>query len=321
MENETGKLKHIMLLTAALVITFSIILGQSVHAETIEGLELITQSNKSALAISPAIIEKVLTPEKTETFTLLVTNLTSFPLPISGTVKNFVALEEIEDDRKRELYDASKWFTVNKPDFILQPKQTRQISVSITPPKGSEPGGHYATVYFQPLLPEAALTPSTAYLSARIGALAFLIMPGALDEKLTIDSFSVPKVHISGDVPFTMLAHNEGNVHLSPNSSVIIRNWRGKKVAERTIKASIILPGTQKIYATAWDKPLGFGKYTAIVEISYGTEGKNTSESATFWIVPWTMVVLLCILLPATIVAIRTRGRWKKAWRILQGKS
>src|SRR3712207_6583056 len=79
--------------------------------------------DKSAQSVSTAIIEQVLTPGEKKTLTLKVTNITDFPLPIAGTVKNFIPLEDRTGIPDTSLFDASKWFTLSEPDFILQPKQ------------------------------------------------------------------------------------------------------------------------------------------------------------------------------------------------------
>lgn len=280
------------------------------------------QSSKSALAVSPAIIEEVLKPGVTTEYVLRISNLTNFPLPISGTIKNFVPIEELEDRSKQSLYDASQWFRISEPDFILQGNQTKTVKISITPPATAEPGGHYATVYFQPLLPAGALTPATAYLTARVGSLAFLILPGETRKSLAIKNLSGPNVHQSGPIRFEALLANRGGVHLNPNGQVVIRDWRGKVVAQPKANYGVILPGTQKSYIATWQKPHLFGKYTATFEAAYGSGlDKLVSQTQTFWIIPWGL--LLGVLLPLTLIvvtALRTRGRWKKAWRILRGK-
>lgn len=275
---------------------------------------------KSALAVSPAIVEHILTPGKSKQFTLRVTNLTDFPLPISGSVKNFITLEQVISSKNLALYDASKWFTITEPDFILQPKQTRAVSVSISPPSGSEPGGHYATVYFQPLLPAGALTPSTAYLSARVGSLAFLIVPGALDERLIVQGFKTTGLQQSSPIDFTIDTENSGNVHLSPNGKITLTNIFSNKAGETTIRQGVILPGTKKTFNASFDRSLPPGRYTATATITYGAEQKTITKTEVFWIIPWVLILGPFPAFLAAIVAFRARGRWKRAWFILRGK-
>lgn len=307
--------------TAAALLLATGAVSSAVHAESVEGLDLVTQSNKSALAVSPAIVEQVLTPGGTTSYKLNVSNLTNFPLPISGTVQSFTSLEDIVDVRKRQLYDASKWFVISEPDFILQPRQIREVTVTISPPRGSEPGGHYATVYFQPLLPEGALTPSTAYLSARVGSLAFLIMPGKLDERISVREFAAPYLDSSGPVPFTLQLENTGNVHLSPNSKLTVYDWLHKKTAEVTLNSGVILPGTKKTYTGSWEKPSGFGRYTATLTTKYGASKLTAStRTVTFWVLPVQNIILAIATVGLVITGYRTKGRWKRAWSILRGK-
>jgi hypothetical protein len=278
------------------------------------------QQSKSALAVSPAIVEHVLVPGEKKEFTLNITNLTNFPLPISGTVKNFVTLEDVEDPKKQAMYDASKWFTISEPNFILQPNQTRTVTISILPPPTAEPGGHYATVYFQPLLPSNALTPSTSYLTARVGTLAFLIQPGNLDERLTVRQFSTASMHHLGPIDFKLEMQNLGNIHLSPTTNIEVYNWLGKKIAQATAPPGIIVPGTRKNVVVSLSKELFFGKYTAVATTASGAQKKELQLSTTFWVIPWSFIATFIPALIVLLIALRTRGRWKRALRILRGK-
>jgi P pilus assembly chaperone PapD len=280
------------------------------------------QSSQSALTVSPAITEDVVSADKPKTVTVRVSNITNFPLPISGTVKNFTPLEQIENSSEKSKYDASQWFVIKDPDFILQPKETRQVSVTITPPAGAEPGGHYATIYFTPLIPSSALTPSTAYLSAQVGTLAFLIVPGHLSEKISLVSFKVPAVSQSRSMNLSLILKNSGNVHISPNAHIVIKNWSGKQVANLDARTGIVLPGTQKTSDVAWRAPSLFGKYTATASTTYGTSNtKLESVAVTFWVIPWGWLLTIIILGGIiAVISVKTHGRWKKAWQILRNK-
>lgn len=302
----------------------SIVLGAPslTSAQTASSLPVPDSPSRSALAISPAIVEYVLQPGVKKEFTLRITNMTTVPLPISGSVKNFVPLEGVASASSRKLFDASQWFVITEPDFILQARQTREVKVSITPPQGAEPGGHYATVYFQPLLPAGVLTPSTAYLSARVGSLAFLIVSGNYEEKLSLKELRTASLHQSGPINLDLKLHNTGTIHLLPNSKMMIRDWHGQKVAEVPFNPGIILPGTQKRYTATWENPPLFGYYTATLESTYGSENTKVHPGRVdFWVIPWAL--LLVIMIPVGLVgliAVRTRGRWKAAWNILLDK-
>lgn len=279
-------------------------------------------SSTSALTVSPAITEQVTPGGQKKEIVLRVSNITDFPLPISSTVRNFIPAEQLDTPGDKSKYDASKWFTIADPDFILQPKQTHNVTVAITPPAGAEPGGHYATIYFTPLVPETALTPSTAYLSAQVGTLAFLIVPGALIEHLSTVGFSTAAVHQSRTIDFSLKLKNSGNVHLAPNATLLIRNWAGHQVASVPLKSGIVLPGTNKEITASWQASAPLGRYTATANVLYGSSHSAAQpQTITFWVIPWvSLLSIIILLILAIFVFFRTRGRWKRAWRILVSK-
>lgn len=311
-----------VILTSLLLIAHVMVSHPDIMAQSALSQKGEQNPNKSALAISPAIVEHVLTPGEKKEFTLRLTNMTNFPLPISGSIKNFEPLEDVQDKKLLSLYDASKWFTIKEPDFILQANQTRTITVTIVPPPAAGPGGHYASVYFQPLLPEGVLTPSTAYLSAKVGALVFLIVPGALEEKIAISEVEAPLLQQSGSLDISTTITNGGNVHISPNGNLVIKNWRGKVIDKLPLRFGVILPGTNKTATTTWEKSWAFGKYTATAQVSYGSGNTEPDEvTVSYWVIPWALILIMVIVvLPGIFFFIRTKGRWKAAWRALKQK-
>jgi hypothetical protein len=281
-----------------------------------------TKASQSALAVSPAIIEEVLTPGKPTEFTLYVNNVTNFPLPVKATVRDFIVQSDNLEKTERARLDASRWFIINEPDFILQPKQTRTITGSILPPADAVPGGRYATIYFQPLVPQEVLGPSTAYLSARVGILAFLIVKGDIEQKAAFDKpLQAPGLVQRGPVVFTFSIANSGSVHSMPQGNLIIRDWRGRKVDTLKLPAGIILPGAAKEYGLHWGAGGSLGRYTADLEVSYGSENAKLQKmTVSFWVIPWAGLMGSTIILTlAGLFVRRTRRRWRKAWRVLRG--
>ena len=57
---------------------------------------------------------------------------------------------------------ASPWFTLEKSELILKPKETVQLVVVITIPPDALPGGHYAGVFFEPV-PSRGLKQTVSY--------------------------------------------------------------------------------------------------------------------------------------------------------------
>lgn len=279
-------------------------------------------STQTSLGVSPAILELILTPgEQTET-EIVVFNNATIPLPLKGKVESFVVNEafiEKSDDLRTERYDASSWFSIEPADFIIQPGQSVTVKVTASPPKYATPGGHYATVFFQPLIPEEFLSQSSAHLTARLGVLLLSIVKGDIVEKASIGELSDPGFNRTGPLTFTVPIANDGNMHVLPSGRLLIKNSKNETIEEIPMKPSTVLPSTLKEFEFIWDKNYIFGTYTAIAEVTYGPgEIELISKPVTFTVFPWIRVTFLTILLTGSLILYKLIGKnVKKAFKVL----
>ena len=281
----------------------------------------ITHASETSLTVSPAILEKVLEPGTVSTASATVTNTTNFPLPIKAQVDAFIGNNNLTK-LQSSVFNSSSWFTLEPSDFILQPSESKDILIKIAQPKNVEPGGHYATIFFQPLIPSDVISPSSTISLARVGILSFLIAPGNIKELLSIKDFTVKPWSTFGPISFDVELQNEGNVHTSPSGNIIIKDLLGKTVKTLDLDPSIILPTTTNTQNIVWDKQLLFGRFTANLTINYGNaQGSLTFAPLVFWVVPWPLIVigiaLLTLLYNVFIVHIE---RVKLAISVLKGK-
>lgn len=280
-------------------------------------------ASASALAVSPAILEQVLEPGKPAAFTLQVSNITNFPLPVKAMVRNFVVQSPDLEKTERERLDASQWFTIQEPDFILQPKQTRTVKGILQPPADAEPGGHYATIYFQPLIPQQALSPATAYMNSQVGVLAFLIVKGDITRTVEYaNNLHAPNLVQGGPVNFTFSLRNTGSVHAMPTGKLSLYDSQGRLAHQLALPINVILPDGTKEYTLAWENAPAIGMYRAELEVTYSSDAPPLpKQSVTVWIVPWISITAGLIIGVAILVfIIKTRHRWRKAWRALREK-
>jgi len=280
------------------------------------------QPRQSALGVSPAIVELVLDPGQRSETTVSVFNVTNFPLPIKGSAASFTAKEDIPPGA-RNVFDASAWIELEPADFILQPRERKEVTISLTPPEGAEPGGHYATIYFQPLIPMEVLSPQTAYLTARVGVLAFLIVRGDIVEEASLGGIQTAKFRQFGPVEFVLPFKNEGNVHLLPSGEIVIADFRGREVEKLTISPVIVLPETTRELVVPWPKKYLWGKFTARTEVRYGSGPESLAgDPVEFWVVPWLpLVILLGLLTFLIIFYILARKRMGLALKVLLGRA
>ena len=277
--------------------------------------------NPSVLAVDPAIIETIIDPGKPAKFKIQLTNLTHIPLPIKSSITNFTVLPTDLETTDSVRLNASGWMQIDDPDFILQAKQTRVVEGTIKTPKDAIPGGHYATVFFQPLVPVQALNSATVYVSSKIGVLSFLVVKGKIIQKLAPkDALQAITTNGHGPVAFKFSLRNQGNVHLLPVGRLTLFDWNNKVVKKFELSPGIILPDTTKQYDLQWMSGIAAGRYRAELEITDGTTPLE-KQSIEFWVVPWTEVIFTVVGTSIILVILfKTKSRRHKAWQVLRGK-
>ena len=273
--------------------------------------------SKSSLGVSPAIIEEVLAPGEEKKTGVWVLNITDFPLPIKANQENFT----VQADLLRgagQTFNASSWLRINPQNFILSTYEQKKIEIVINVPPNAEPGGHYATVYFQPLVSASNIRSQTTYLSAKIGVLMFLTVKGEIIEQANFQDFKTDSFSQFGPIDFSLSFQNRGNVHLLPSGEVVIKNFGDKEIGKAPFNQQIILPKTEKKIKMQWDKKFLLGRFSAQAYVSYGSANvKLKSEPIIFWVIPW---LPLFLLTAAIVLCIVVRKRLKAAIKILLGK-
>lgn len=271
-----------------------------------------------AMGVSPALREVIAKPGTTAKFTVTVSNLTKDPIPVKGMMSSFQPLEEVSP-KDKAIFDASQWLSLSEPAFILYPEQQKRITVTVAVPRDASPGGHYATVFFQPAVAATTVTPNTAYIGTKVGVQAFMVVEGDIREGLEASEPKASFINERGPVQFNFDFKNTGNVHLMPTANLEIYDFRARRIASIPIKPSLVLPRTTKPYTVTWDNKGKKGRFLAKLDVSYGTrKGRKTSQYHSFWVMPFLRFGTWGVVFVAIgLVGWRTKGRWSRAYRAL----
>jgi hypothetical protein len=274
-------------------------------------------ASEYALGISPAIMEHIAHPASTISTQLVITNNTRVPLPIKGSVRSFLATEPIPPNLAPR-FDASLWISLDPADFILQPQESKTVNVYLTAPEDAGPGGHYATILFEPLIPREAVSLDTAVSLARVGTLVFLVVPGDIKESIQLDSWQLPHLLRTSPLRGTLTLSNLGTVHLLPDVKVSLLQ-HNQLLESQTLKPQTILPGTSREYELNFDDLPRIGPLELKFEIHYGGDQQEIIKYARpIWVVPWpTIVISLITLTLLTKLRIVNIDRLRRAWRVL----
>ena len=274
---------------------------------------------ETALGVSPGILEYVAYPKTTITTQIQLFNNSNFPLPIKSRIDSFYSNEPIpEEERKR--FDAASWVQLEPRDFILQPHTNQVIQVYLTATSQAEPGGHYATIIFEPLAPREALTPETTLSLARVGTLVMMLVPGETNSTIALNSWNLPHFLSFGPIEGSFVLNNNGNVHNIVAGSIKAFDLFGHEVFTQDILPSTILPQTSRPLAFRWDKQLLFGRYyfQANLKVSKDNSDSIIFNSPPIWVIPWLpLSIFLIPLTTITYLFIVGRKRIRKAWSAL----
>ena len=202
---------------------------------------------------------------------------------------------------------ASPWFTLDQTEFTLDPRAQALINVVIAVPQDALPGGHYAGVFFEPVV-NLNKSESASYTSAQVGALFGLTVEGDINYDALIKEFGVGQnLYEFGPVKFTTTIENQSDTHITPQSSIEVKNMLGQPVATLKLEEPNIFPFAARSLTGSWDTVWGLGRYTATLTSAYGP-GMEASRTLYFWIAPYRLlagIVVLILVLIAVWIAVR----------------
>lgn len=268
-------------------------------------------SSNTSLSVSPSILEAVVSRGQKTVLSVTLTNLSAQPLPLYASAQPFNNQGYIDKA-------AVGWFNFNQPDLILLPGQSQKVQVGVDTPARAEAGGHYASLYFTPLVPVDSLRKPSTQIISRIGVIVFLIVRGQIIEKASLNQIKVLHINQHWPIQLAVGLNNLGNVHLLPRGQINI--YKGRRlVAQLPLQDQVILPHTTYNYRVKLRQSSWLGHYSAQATVVYGSKNIRLSDSKTaFWVVPWHAVLGYGIFAILTWLFYRRTGhRWKKALRIL----
>jgi hypothetical protein len=188
--------------------------------------------------------------------------------------------------------------------------------VIIQVPQDALPGGHYAMITHQPVVPgtevqKGNIAGQTA-VNPRVGTLVYFRVAGDVTENATIRNINIPKISEFGPIPIKFEIENLSDIHIQPQTKVVIHDMVGRKVEEIDVRSLNVFPYTTRAFETEWDRVWGFGRYTAEFVTAYGDQGKSVTAYYHFWLVPYTLIAAgLFTLLALLGISVAVRRHWQ----------
>jgi hypothetical protein len=209
-------------------------------------------------------------------------------------------------------FSLANWVNASPKNFTIPGGQEQTINVDIRIPKGAEPGSHFASIQVQQ---KADIQPggTGAAVQSKLNSLILLRVSGNLTEKLSLDSFRADdNYYQKGPVDLSLRTKNEGNVHIAPTGTIVITDTFNRKVAEVPLKQANVLPGSFRTIKTSWDPHSSIGRFTATLVATYGQSKEPITSTATFYIIPLPIILILVGILVILFLTITQRKGLRK---------
>ncbi len=266
----------------------------------------IAQAQGSAgVGIRPATFNERMNPSEVKQLSIQLNNLSgvdqTFYLSkrdIAGVREGGVPIFASERSEKTG-YEISDWITLDKTEIFIPANGSDTVSFVLAVPETVSPGSHFGGIIVSVEPPE--MSASGASIGYEVANIISIRIAGDAVESASIRQFSTSQfVYGSTNVEFEARIENEGNTLVTPMGPLEIHNMFGKRVAQIDFNESgaSVYPKTSqsnglRSYTALWeDAGVGFGRYEAVLTLTYGDEGRknNMSSTVTFWILPMNII-------------------------------
>lgn len=287
-------------LTGLLISLIAVILGAShAHAAT-PGLSITMTPSSTELHAAPGA-------STSSTFTVVNQGTMSYPILLS------VAPYHVEGDSYDPQFtplpgttDASSWIRFTDPaPSILGKNTTTTLGYTLAVPKDTAPGGYYAVIFAEtnPEAKDGGVTPHN-----RVGNILYITVDGDVAHKGALQPASpdVPSVIWGTRTDLGMLVNNTGGVHFVTTAHIRVTSLFGRTLFSGRFER-YILPQTQRLITTAWEKlpPVGIYKVSRDATIAGSSQALPTKYIVI--IQPWIAIVGGLALILLVVLAVKSR--------------
>jgi len=208
---------------------------------------------------------------------------------------------------------ASNWLTVSPNKFVLGAGEGKDLDLIILTPDDALAGGHYAVIFYEPIIEAMINNGSGAATTPQVGTLAYITVSGDITEEAFVRRMDIPKFSEYGPIKITTEIENMSDIHITPQGTIKIYNPLGKLASTLKLEEQNIFPTRSRMYENTFNRKWLFGKYKAALEAGYGAQGNSLTAFAYFWIIPYKVVAVAVLTIILIVLLIIYFRRKKKA--------
>ncbi len=256
----------------------------------------------ASIVVAPAVIDGEAKAREILRYTLTITNTEDRMLTVYPWARD---LDEAGEVPVRDGVDQAEsllaWMEFSRAQLSIPPKGTVDLPLLIQVNLRAKPGVYHAVIHMSegPNRPEAELnTAGTASIVLNIR------VPDDANERLQLGAFATEKQLFTGDAAsFSYRLENTGNRGIVPTGKIRIFDRKGEEVdvIEVNKQGEKIEPTQTEMLGAVWTSGDHFGKYKAMLDMSYGKSG-TIQDTVYFWVLPWKR--LLSLFLSLALIAV-----------------
>ncbi len=274
---------------------------------------------KSGFTIVPAKISLTIDKGNDKESVINVKNAGDNPIGVLIDVQDFVPTANTTNfnfvRKAPGITSLVDWITISKKTFQLKTGESKDVDFTVKVPEDASPGSRFAVIFFSTGAPPGE--GGQLNVSARVGSLVFLTVPGDFKQTGEVSNFRTEKFFQKGPVSFKFDFLNTGTVFFEPKGTITIANIFNKKVGEVLVEGNVVLPTGMRSIGTVWEKPdYLLGIYKAHLAISVTGKGDIAESDVSFYafpIIPGIATLVILIVLVLLVIYIRRNFRFNIA--------
>ena len=281
----------------------------------------------SAAGISPTVIEFSGYPGETLKSSVTIINTSASEQEYYLGIMGFEPNDETGSP-KFFILDGSeqvaRWIKFGSKSFVLPAMSKGEALFEVAIPDSTRAGGYYVAITVSQA-PADVVASNGAVIEAKIASLVMLRVDGEVDERIALMDFKADGMSLGmPPASYRIRVQNQGNVHLEPTGSIIVKNWLGQTIEKFDANNGNgrVLPSSTRSYEVSTEKKelswfgkakfqlqhLVAGSTTATLNLSYGENG-TIQSTINFWMFPWQLIVTVCIAACVLIAAARIANK------------
>lgn len=288
----------------------------------------------SGLSITPTLSEYTLSPGQADKLDITLKNITVNPIIAQASINDFesdnsTGNPKLLTNSKETSPNSIRNFIIGLDNIPLAINEQKKITVAVQIPKGTPAGAYYGVVRFKavPAIQGAAPSPGEVSLSASVGTIVLITVPGQIKEQVQLTGLTVyggPKDAPRASTFFFSKPNragvevkNLGNGFAKPYGTVEIRRTLGGRVYSYQLNGqkvkSNVLPNSTRNFINNISGVNVPGRYTITANVAYGNGSDVLVLSKSFWYIPvWLLAVLAAFIVGLVLLVLYTRRRYHK---------